>query len=123
MLNKIRDLTVQAGNGTLNKTAKDAIATQLDGLNQDLLSDREHQAPRAQHLCRQLRCGDRLRPGGPLGLQRGCHSSVERRISADQTIRVDADGAKIFGDGDSSVFNLVSDMAALCGLARISLRS
>ena len=38
VLNKIRDLTVQAGNGTMNQTAKDAIASEFDALNKDLLS-------------------------------------------------------------------------------------
>ena len=33
---------------------------------------------------------------------------MERRISADQTVRVDADGAAIFGNGAGSVFDAVS---------------
>lgn len=111
VLNKIRDLTVQAGNGALSKTAKDAIAIQLDGLNQDLLS-----IANTKHLGRNVFAGssdaaaafDATDPSIYNGASDG---SVERRISADQTIRVDADGAKIFGEGPTSVFKLVSDMA------------
>lgn len=111
VLNKIRDLTVQAGNGALNKTAKDAIAIQLDGLNQDLLS-----IANTKHLGRNIFAGSSdtataFGPADPSVFNGVADSSVERRISADQTIRVDADGSKIFGAGDSSVFKLVSDMA------------
>jgi flagellar hook-associated protein 3 FlgL len=111
VLNKIRDLTVQAGNGTLNKTAKDAIAIQLDGLNQDLLS-----IANTKHLGRNVFAGSSdasaaFDPADPSVFKGTANGSVERRISADQTIRVDADGAKIFGEGPTSVFKLVSDMA------------
>ena len=37
---------------------------------------------------------------------------MERRISATETVRVDADGAAIFGSGAGSVFDIVSQMAA-----------
>jgi flagellar hook-associated protein 3 FlgL len=111
VLNKIRDLTVQAGNGALNKTAKDAIAIQLDGLNQDLLS-----IANTKHLGRNVFAGSSdasaaFDPEDPSVFNGAANGSVERRISADQTIRVDADGAKIFGEGPTSVFKLVSDMA------------
>ena len=110
-MNKIRDLTVQTGNGTLNKTAKDAVAIQLEGLNQDLLS-----IANTKHLGRNVFAGSSdaaaaFDPADPAVFKGAANGSVERRISADQTIRVDADGAKIFGEGPTSVFMLVSDMA------------
>jgi flagellar hook-associated protein 3 FlgL len=111
VLNKIRDLTIQAGNGALNKTAKDAIAIQLDGLNQDLLS-----IANTKHLGRNIFAGSSdaaaaFGPADPSAFSGTPGSTVERRISADQTVRVDADGAKIFGEGATSVFTLVSGMA------------
>lgn len=122
VLLKIRDLTVQAGNGTLNQTAKDAIAIQLDGLNQDLLS-----IANTKHLGRNVFAGssdaaaafsapipaDPAVPGStrtPAAFNGVPDGTVERRINADQTVRVDADGDTIFGSG--AVFTLVSDMAA-----------
>ena len=112
LLNKIRDLTVQAGNGTLNKAAKDAIASQLDGLNQDLLA-----TANTKQLGRNIFAGSSdaalaFGPADPSTYNGSGTGSVERRISADQTVRVDADGAKIFGEGAASVFKLVSGMAA-----------
>jgi flagellar hook-associated protein 3 FlgL len=111
VLNRIRDLTIQAGNGALNKTAKDAIAIQLDGLNQDLLS-----IANTKHLGRNIFAGSSdavaaFGPADPSTFNGTPGSTVERRISADQTVRVDADGAKIFGEGATSVFTLVSGMA------------
>ncbi|MDN4642540.1 flagellar hook-associated protein FlgL [Arthrobacter sp. PsM3] len=111
VLNKIRDLTIQAGNGALNKTAKDAIAIQLDGLNQDLLS-----IANTKHLGRNIFAGSSdaaaaFGSADPSTFNGTPGSTVARRISADQTVRVDADGAKIFGEGATSVFTLVSGMA------------
>jgi flagellar hook-associated protein 3 FlgL len=37
---------------------------------------------------------------------------VERRVSANQTIRVDADGAAIFGDGNTSIFAIISQVTS-----------
>ena len=124
LLNKMRDLTVQAGNGTLNQSGKDAIASELDGLNQDLLS-----IANTQYLGRNIFAGSSdtagaFTPGTPpnpsipgdtgtppvyQGLANG---SVERRVSANQTIRVDADGQAIFGTGNSSIFATVSQITS-----------
>lgn len=124
VLDRIRDLTVQAGNGTLNQTAKDAIAIEFDALNKDLLS-----IANTKHLGRNLFAGSSddataftapvppnpLIPGDtgtPAKFNGMSGSSVERRINDNQTVRVDADGGKVFGDGAASVFSLVSGMAA-----------
>ncbi|WP_427133811.1 flagellar hook-associated protein FlgL [Pseudarthrobacter sp. S9] len=111
VLGKIRDLTVQAGNGALNQPAKDAIAIELEGLGKDMLS-----IANTQHLGRNIFAGSSdaagaFAPGNPPVFNGIPGSTVERRISDNQTVRVDADGAKIFGDGASSVFKLVNDMA------------
>jgi flagellar hook-associated protein 3 FlgL len=120
VMNRILDLTVQAGNGALNQAGKDAIAVELEGLNKDLLS-----TANSKHLGRNIFAGssdaatafspaipaDPNIPGDtgtpPVfnGVKDG---SVERRISADRTVRVDADGAAIFGSGAGSVFDAVT---------------
>ncbi|MHA7222581.1 flagellar hook-associated protein FlgL [Arthrobacter sp. RHLT1-20] len=115
VLNKIRDLTVQSGNGALNQTARDAIAIELDGLGQDLLS-----IANTQHLGRNIFAGSSdaagaFTPGaaGSAPTYNGIPGgTVERRISDNQTVRIDVDGAKIFGDGATSVFTLVGGLAA-----------
>ena len=112
VLNKIRDLTVQAGNGTMNQTAKDAIASEFEALNKDLLS-----LANTKYQGRSIFAGtsdasvafsDSMPPqfNGTPG------SSVQRRISETETVRVDADGTKLFGDGAESIFAVVAGMAA-----------
>ena len=120
VMNRILDLTVQAGNGALNQAAKDAIAVELEGLNKDLLS-----TANSKHLGRNIFAGssdaatafspaipaDPSIPGDtgtPPVFNGVTGGSVERRISADRTVRVDADGAAIFGSGSGSVFDAVT---------------
>lgn len=40
------------------------------------------------------------------------HGTVERRVGENTTVRVDADGAAVFGDGAASVFSLLTNIAA-----------
>lgn len=120
VMNRILDLTVQAGNGALNQAGKDAIAVELEGLNKDLLS-----IANSKHLGRNIFAGssdavtafsaaipaDPAVPGDtgtPATFNGVAGGSVERRISADRTVRVDADGVAIFGNGSGSVFEAVS---------------
>ncbi|WP_026538976.1 flagellar hook-associated protein FlgL [Arthrobacter sp. 9MFCol3.1] len=120
VMNRILDLTVQAGNGALNQAGKDAIAVELEGLNKDLLS-----TANSKHLGRNIFAGssdaatafspaipaDPTVPGDtgtPPVFNGVAGGSVERRISADRTVRVDADGAAIFGSGSGSVFDAVT---------------
>ena len=120
VMNRILDLTVQAGNGALNQAGKDAIAVELEGLNKDLLS-----TANSKHLGRNIFAGssdaatafspaipaDPSVPGDtgtPPVFNGVAGGSVERRISADRTVRVDADGAAIFGSGSGSVFDAVT---------------
>jgi flagellar hook-associated protein 3 FlgL len=120
VMNRILDLTVQAGNGALNQAGKDAIAVELEGLNKDLLS-----TANSKHLGRNIFAGssdaatafspaipaDPSIPGDtgtPPVFTGVAGGSVERRIDADRTVRVDADGAAIFGSGSGSVFDAVT---------------
>ncbi len=112
ILNRVRDLTVQAANGSLNDTAKEAIAVELEGLNKDLLAQAN-----TQYLGRNIFAGSSDSAGAfsnatPPVYNGMPGSTVERRVDASQTVRVDADGGAIFGDGAGSVFALVSNVVA-----------
>jgi flagellar hook-associated protein 3 FlgL len=111
VMQKIKDLTVLAGNGTLPQTGKDAIAIELTALNQDLVS-----IANTQHLGRNIFAGNSDKPEAfsgtvPPAFNGAGLSPVERRVSATQTVRVDADGQKIFGSGTGSVFDAVRSIA------------
>ena len=112
ILNRVRDLTVQAANGSLNSNAKEAIAVEIEGLNKDLLAQAN-----TQYLGRNVFAGSSDSAGAfsnatPPVFNGTPGSTVERRIDATQTVRVDADGGAIFGDGAGSVFALVSNVVA-----------
>jgi flagellar hook-associated protein 3 FlgL len=110
VMQRVKDLTVQAGNGSLPQSGKDAIANELDALNKDLVS-----IANSKHLGRNIFAGnsdaDQIYKGTPPALDGLPISQVDRRISATQTVRVDADGKAIFGSGTGSVFDTISKLA------------
>lgn len=124
VMRRVKDLTVMAGNDSLNQSGRDAIAAELESLKTDLVS-----IANTQHLGRNIFAGSSdsagaFTPGTPrnpaIPSDTGTPptfngtgaSPVERRISAAETVRVDADGAKIFGNGNGSVFDIVGKLAA-----------
>ncbi|MFF2246515.1 flagellar hook-associated protein FlgL [Arthrobacter sp. NPDC058130] len=111
VMHRVKDLTVLAGNGTLPQSGKDAIAIELDALNSELLS-----IANTKHLGRNIFAGNSDAPeafSGPIppSYNGAGLSPVERRFSATQTVRVDADGQGIFGVGTGSVFDTVKSLA------------
>lgn len=124
VMRRVKDLTVMAGNGSLNQSGKDAIAAELESLKTDLIS-----IANSQHLGRNIFAGNSDAAGAfttgtprnpsipsdtgtPPTFNGTGASPVERRISATQTVRVDADGAAVFGNGTGSVFDIVGKLAA-----------
>ena len=124
IMNQVRDLTVQGGNGSLSQTAKSALATQLQGLKQDLLTQAN-----TQYLGRNVFAGtsdtasaftttaaipaNGATPAIPATVKYNGVSgaTVERRVAADSTVRVDSDGSKIFGPDTNSVFSLIDNIS------------
>ena len=108
ILRRARDLTVQGANdGALSPEAKEAIANELDGLKKNLLS-----LANSTYLGRTVFAGTSdagvaFQPDYSYTGAAG--STVERRVGPDTTVRVDADGAAVFGTGSSSVFALIDD--------------
>lgn len=115
-LRRARDLTVQgASSGSLSDTARDAIATELEGIRDSLLSQAN-----TKYLGRSVYAGtsdaDVAFTGAtgtpPYTYQGVAGGTVERRIAPDTTVRVDADGAAVFGSGATSVFALLDTIAS-----------
>ena len=106
LMNKVRDLTVQGANdGALSPSAKEAIALELESLRSELLVEAN-----STYLGRSVFAGN-SDTGAAFAADYSFSgepgSTVERRISGESTIRVDADGAAVFGTGSNSVFALV----------------
>lgn len=120
IMNRIRDLTVQGANdGTMSPTAKQAIALELGSLKDQLLTQAN-----ATYLGRTIFAGNSTAgvafdpttyayTGDPTDA-----SVVERRVDANTLVRVDANGAAVFGTPnavpalDTSVFTLIDNIVS-----------
>jgi flagellar hook-associated protein 3 FlgL len=111
-LRQVRDLTIQGGNGALGQDSKNALAQQVDSLRRDLLS-----SANTRYLGRSVFAGtsdaeSAFTDGNPPTFNGVPGDTVQRRIGADQTVRVDADGAAIFGTGASSIFTVLDSISS-----------
>lgn len=114
LMNRVRVLTVQGANsGVMSPAAKQAIATELTSLRDELLTQAN-----ADYLGRTIFAGTSdakvaFDPNStPPYSYAAANGSVERRVGADATVRVDSDGLAVFGSGANSVFQLIDDIAA-----------
>lgn len=110
IMKRVRDLTVQGANdGALSPTQKEAVAVELESLRAELLT-----TANTKYLGRTVFAGnsDAGVAFNPDLSFTGTGSTVDRRISETTSIRVDADGAATFGEGDDSVFALVDNIIA-----------
>ena len=108
LLQRARNLVVQGSNsGGLSGPAREAIATELESLRDELMkqANTEYlgQLVFAGNSTASVAFDATLTHTGVAG------STVERRVDSASTIQVDADGAKIFGEGATSVFALLDD--------------
>ena len=111
VLTKLRDLTVQAANtGTATPTSQAATATQMEALKQTLLSLANTQYQGRSVFAGTSDAGAAFNPDYSFNGAAG--SAVQRRVGTDTTIRVDVDGAAVFGTGSGSVFALVDTISS-----------
>lgn len=110
-LNKVRDLAFQAGNGSLNPAAREALAAEIESLNVELLRVANSQYAGRNLFAGNSDAGAAYSPGNPPVYNGTAGSSVERRIGEGSTIRVDLDGAGIFGQDATSTFALLGNIA------------
>ncbi len=123
-LQRVRDLAVQSGNpASMSPTGREAIATEIDSLKAQLMS-----LANTKLLGRNVFAGTSntataisVTPGTPATYQANDVSgaTVQRRVSADTTVRVDASASAVFGSdpvagvsGNPSVFALLDKMSA-----------
>ncbi len=112
LLNRARDLTMQGANsGALSATAREAIALELESISAELLAQAN-----TTILGRSVFAGTSDAPAAfdptTFAFQGAPGEGVLRRISDNETVRVDYDGAAAFGDGATSAFALLKDVAA-----------
>ncbi|MCV9996286.1 flagellar hook-associated protein FlgL [Paeniglutamicibacter sp. ZC-3] len=109
ILQHVRDLTVKGANdGALPPDAKEAIALQLDQLHDALLN-----TANTQFMGRHVFAGTSDQASAvDSAYGFSGTSGVERRIGTNSSVRVDADGAQVFGEGNTSVFQLIKNIVA-----------
>lgn len=110
LLGRVRSLTVQGANdGAMDATAKEAIAVELEGIRDEMLATANRTV-----LGRFVFAGTSDTPAFAADYSHSgvAGSEVMRRVSDEASIRVDADGAAVFGTGDDSVFALIDDIVA-----------
>lgn len=108
-LRQARDLAVRGGNGALGDSSRNALADEVDAVRAAILSQAN-----TTYVGRSVFAGtsDAGVAFGDDYAYTGTGSGVERRVSSTTTVRVDGDGAAVFGTEDSSVFALLDELAA-----------
>ncbi len=119
-LTGVRNLIIQAGNGALSPTQREALASQLDAASGSLLG-----LANTQYMGRGIFAGTSTAESAFTANGDGTYTwtgnagaTVERRLNADTTVRVDADGASLFGTeaagsaSPSSLFAFIDGLAA-----------
>ena len=113
VMTRIKDLAIQGSSGTLSQSHKNAIATELDSLKQDLLREAN-----TTYAGRSIFAGNSDDPAAFTlnatgdAEYHGSDTGVMRRIDTGAPVRVDVDGRDIFGTGAGSVFALVDTLSA-----------
>lgn len=112
LLNRARDLTAQGANsGALSPTARESIAQELESISAELLAKANTTVLGRSVFAGTSDSGSAFDPvtfafnGSP-------GDGVRRRISDNETVRVDFDGSQAFGAGATSAFALLNDIAA-----------
>ncbi|MBO9625761.1 MAG: flagellar hook-associated protein FlgL [Microbacterium sp.] len=112
LLNRARDLTAQGANsGALSPTARESIAQELETISAELLAQANTTVLGRSVFAGTSDAGTAFDPttfayNGVAG------DGVRRRISDNETVRVDVDGSQAFGVGATSAFALLKDIAA-----------
>ena len=108
LLDRARNLTVQGANdGAMDATAKEAIAVELEGIRDEMLAKANTRV-----LGRSVFAGtsDTAAFSADYAFSGVAGSEVVRRVSDEASIRVDTDGAAVYGEGEESVFALLDDI-------------
>lgn len=111
ILRRVKDLTIQGSSDVLTPAAKEGIAAELEGLKQNLLSQANATFMGRNVFAGNSDAGVAFTSGSPAAYT-GTGSTVDRRVADGVTVRVDADGAAIFGTGAGSAFDLIDKIAA-----------
>lgn len=110
LLVRARDLALQGATGTASQQARDALAEEIDGIRDALLTEANASYNGRSVFAGTSDAGVAFSEDGTFQGVPG--SGVVRRIGPDEQLRVDVDGAAVFGSGAGSVFAVLETLAA-----------
>jgi len=108
---RARDLTVQSGSGALNAAGREALATEIESIRDGLISEANTSYQGRNVFAGTSNSAVAFDSGPGYAWNGTTAGTVERRISPDATVRADADGSAVFGNGSTSVFALLDSIA------------
>ncbi|HEY0214942.1 MAG TPA: flagellar hook-associated protein FlgL [Cellulomonas sp.] len=112
-LRKVRELTIQGGDGALGTNSRIALAEEIKGLRESLLKQ-SNTTYVGRSVFAGTTSGDAFAADGTY--QGVTTSSVTRTVADGTTIRVDSNGQNVFGNGSTdpadSVFALLDEISA-----------
>lgn len=111
ILRRVKDLTIQGSSDTLTPAAKEGIASELDGLKKDLLSQANASFMGRSVFAGNSDAGAAFTSANP-PVYTGTGSTVDRRVADGVSVRVDADGAAVFGTGAGSAFSMIDKISS-----------
>ena len=111
-LRRARDLTVQGGSGSLNAAGREALATEIESVRDGLISEANTSFQGRNVFAGTSNSAVAFDSSAGYAWNGTAAGTVERRISPDATVRADADGSAVFGNGSTSVFALLDSIAA-----------
>ncbi|MCU1564260.1 MAG: flagellar hook-associated protein 3 [Arthrobacter sp.] len=106
ILRRVKDITLQGSSGTVSAAGREGIALELEGLRKDLLGQANASFMGRNVFAGNTNAGSAFIDAAPLVFN-GTDSSVNRRVADGTTVRVDADGATVFGAGPGNAFDLI----------------
>ncbi len=107
-LDRVNEVTLQGSNSSLPPAARKALALDVESLRSELVAQAN-----ATYAGRFLFAGNADTPSAlTADLTFVGGGKVERRVGPEEMVRVDADGAGVFGSGPTSVFALLDTIAA-----------
>jgi flagellar hook-associated protein 3 FlgL len=110
VLRKVRELALQGSStGAMGPEARQALATEVRGLRDSLLG-LANTAYNGRPVFGGTTSGQ-VAFDPATGAYAGDAGTVQRRVGENTSVRVDVDGTAVFGDGATSVFSLLDDIA------------
>lgn len=112
LVNRAKDLAIQGANGSQSEQSREAIALELEGIRADLLAQANTTYLGRTVFAGNSDAGVAFHAGDTPEFTGAAGSHVTRAVGEGLEVRVDADGAAVFGTGDNSVFKAIDNLVA-----------